>query len=223
MLPLYGISGIFSLPLNMQAGDFAEKYAEKKYGIGFDVSSSTYFRHDDNSGLFLVNLHPIVDKKVAYCQVGVLYRDPNNFSIEDTKVPDDCGKSITNGKFTNFLEENIINKYYNLKDVYMGAFLEDLPLSAYFQCRRDIGKGCESDKVIDVFNSNQNWNLTIEELLKKYSNNLAIKSVSINIFNQKETPESIAKAMEFAFELNKYLSRLTGTRKVKTLVIYIYS
>lgn len=213
LLPIYGFSGVFfNTPLNMQAGDFAQKYAEKKYGIDFEVSTSTYFRRDDKSGHFYVILQPI-NKDIASCQVDIAFKKPNEFSIRYpiNHGPDNCGASIINYKFKNYLEKNIISKYYDPKDISMGAQL---------QCLIN-DRNCQLTTNHDFFN-NKGWNLSIEELLQKYSDNLAVKSVNINIFSQKETPESIAKAMEFAFALNKYLSGLTGTHKIKSLYIYMY-
>ncbi|QUE31650.1 hypothetical protein [Francisella philomiragia] len=214
------ISLVFSLygcstPLNMQAGDFAQKYAEKKYGIDFEVSSSTYFRIDDKKGLFYVILQP-EGKGISSCESTIDFKKPNSFELGRQgrrSIPDDCGTSIVNYKFKNYLEKNIISKYYDPKDIYMGAQL---------QCLIN-GKDCALGNTMDIFNSDQNWNLSTKELLQKYSDNLGVKLVSVSIFNQKETPESIAKAIEFAFELNKYLSSLTGTHKIKILVIYVYT
>ncbi|API86697.1 hypothetical protein [Francisella uliginis] len=216
LLPIYGFSGVFfNTPLNMQAGDFAQKYAEKKYGIGFEVSTSTYFPYDDTRGSFAVVLHP-EGKGMLPCDLDVNFKQPNKFKMGQllpSLIPDSCGQSIVNQKFKNYLEKNIISKYYDPKDIYMGAQL---------QCLIN-GKDCALGNTMDIFNSDQNWNLSTKELLQKYSDNLGVKLVSVSIFNQKETPESIAKAIEFAFELNKYLSSLTGTHKIKILVIYVYT
>ncbi|WP_395167713.1 hypothetical protein [Francisella salimarina] len=213
------ISLVFSLygcstPLNMQAGDFAQNYAQKKYGIDFEVSTSTYFPYDDTKGSFAVVLHP-KGKDMLPCDLDVNFKQPNKFKMGQllpSLIPDSCGQAIVNQKFKNYLEKNIISKYYDPKDISMGAQL---------QCLVN-GKDCALGNTMDIFNSDQNWNLSTEELLSKYSNNLGVKSVSVSIFNQKKTPESIAKAMELAFALNKYLNGLTGTHKIKSLYIYMY-
>ncbi len=95
--PIYGISGIFSTPVNIQAGEYAKQYLEKKYGVDFFVSSSNFCGSWKDYSC-LVNIHPI-NENVSYCQMDVSFDKPGEFYIKKTRPgvsPDSCGAVIVN-------------------------------------------------------------------------------------------------------------------------------
>ncbi|APC94561.1 hypothetical protein IBE10_07385 [Francisella tularensis subsp. novicida] len=186
--------------------NFAKNYAEQKYHRDYEVKALDW--NNKNSGGVL--LKPTDDSSGA-CWIWLVRKDGDYTLAEQSTVgayPDFCRQKIIERKMQNYLEENIVSKYFKNAEVF----------SFNFSCA-DEEKSCGLPKGDSIYNY---WNLSSEEWLKKFYKYLQVDGVYINIFEVKRSPENIVKIMKMVKSLNKELYKITSTHIIWALTLKAY-
>ncbi|AJI54933.1 hypothetical protein LA56_333 [Francisella philomiragia] len=219
----------FALTTGGQIKDIAQNYAEKKYDRQYKVER-TYDR-----GLSVV-LGEYVDtgwlssKKVNECTVFVANQLDNNLINANPTVPsidgkynvnsDNCGESILMPKIEKYIDSNFIANYYDLNTV---NFRIKISYNSSEDHRDYERLSYNSERSYEIFNQDNNWNLSAKEWFDKYKGQIKIENVVIDIYDQPENPKSIIKAIEFSYNLDSYLRYLTNSNNIEGMYIHVTS
>ncbi|AJI53139.1 hypothetical protein [Francisella philomiragia] len=218
----------FALTTGGQIKDMAQNYAEKKYHRQYKVER-TYDR-----GLSVV-LGEYVDtgwlssKKVNECTVFVANQLDNNLINANPTVPsidgkynvnsDNCGENILIPEINKFIENNFIKNYYSLDTIsfririsYNSSEGHDVERLSY-----------KNERTYEIFNQDNNWNLSAKEWFDKYKGQIKIKNIVIDIYDQPENPKSMIRAIEFSYNLDSYLRYLTKSDNIEGMYIHVTS
>ncbi|AEB27747.1 hypothetical protein FNFX1_0799 [Francisella cf. novicida Fx1] len=190
-----------------QAEAVAIEYINEKYGDIFK-SGGAYYKGNGTWGSDFY-----IDDKTKFCTVRLFLNKDGKFEVIKPGgifKPDNCGELILRPKITKYIQDNTVNKFYDKSDVSMGVSLSCV----------DKEKNCGKGE--DIYNSNGYWKLSAKEWLDKFYPYLKVDTIGVSIFNQKESAENIAKAVEMIKNLNNFLYKLIGTHQIESMRIYIY-
>ncbi|AXA33435.1 hypothetical protein [Francisella adeliensis] len=209
-----------------QFQDMAKNYADKKYGEDFKVEES----YDNGLTVVLGDYKStswFTSKKLYECRVFLsrvvgtqgINANPTvpNIADEFNVNSDTCGENILMPKVKKYIETNFISDYYDLSKIDFSIKIKyNNPKYPYGNERLFY----DTD-TYEIFNQDNNWKLSAKDWLAKYKNKIQIDRVSINIYEQPENAENIAKAMKFGYELDNYLRSLTTSHKINGIYIYM--
>lgn len=210
-----------------QMEEMAKNYAEKKYDRKYKVEKS----YDNGLSVVLGEYKDtswFTSEKISQCTVFLINvnnhinANPGVANIADKYNinSDNCGESVMMLKIKKYIDANFISKYYNLDKLdFRISVIYNTPKN-YYDLERLSYRNKSTYK---IFNQDNNWNLTAKEWLVKHKDKIQINNASINIYEQPETAENIAKAMEFGYKLDKYLRSLTDSHKINGIYIYLYT
>ncbi|APC97454.1 hypothetical protein [Francisella frigiditurris] len=211
-----------------QMEEMAKNYAEKKYDRKYKVKRS----YDNGLSVVLEEYEGtswFTSRKVNECTVyltnvvgtSAINANPTvpNIAGEYNVNDDSCGESIIIPKIKKYIQDSLISKYYTSDKI-------DFSLKIRSEGEKFDTSNTRyphSERYFQLYNVGGDWNLNGEEWLEKYKAKIQVNNMSINIYEQPENAENIAKAMEFGYALDKYLHNLTTSHKINGMYIYLYT
>ncbi|APC97499.1 hypothetical protein [Francisella frigiditurris] len=209
-----------------QMADMAKNYAEKKYDRKYKVERS----YDNGLSVVLEEYEGtswFTSRKVNECTVyltnvvgtSAINANPTvpNIAGEYNVNDDSCGESIIISKIKKYIQDSLISKYYTSDKI-------DFSLKIRSEGEKFDTSNTRyphSERYFQLYNVGGDWNLNGEEWLEKYKAKIQVNNMSINIYEQPENAENIAKAIEFSYELDKYLKGLTDSHKIENIYVYM--
>lgn len=210
-----------------QFQDMAKNYADKKYGEDFKVEES----YDNGLSVILgayKSTSWFTSKKLYECRVFLsrvvgtrgINANPSvpNIAGKFNVNSDTCGENILIPKIKKYIETNFISNYYDLSKIDFSIKIKYYTPKSYYDLER---LSYRNKLTYKIFNQDSNWELRAKDWLTKYKNKIQVDTVSINIYEQPENAENIAKAMKFGYELDKYLRSLTTSHKIRQMSVYL--